>query len=409
MPILVKPRGVDNPIKRSYTKFLSRNIAITSLFFSSAIAYAQTAKEAATKIMPSVVILEMQNSEGKVISSGSGFIIKQGIIATNFHVIKGGVKGTVKTVVGSTKGSIDGVIAIDERQDLALVKVSGIYGSPVTIASSDVTDIGETVYAVGNPEGLQGTFSQGIVSGIRLFRESSSTAGTSGSLTVPIEVPWEKKLIQITAPISAGSSGGPIVDSKGNVVGVAVATFTEGQNLNFAVPISYLKNLITNPVVPLTSLNKPVEASNFKLPPPTGNDLKNDHLKGLKNITLLPLLAYDALSSGFKYDDIQKKYDSLLAENNIKTISPLKSANAKEFENRAFLVISIHIIDNAFHISVELQEAARLERNYNIQLINTTIWRRSLDGMHFGSKDYIYQKLNDLVQKFCDDYTKANT
>jgi S1-C subfamily serine protease len=80
------------------------------------------------------------------------------------------------------------------------------------------------VFVVGNPRGLEGTFSQGMVSSIR-----GLDSGT---------------LLQITAPISAGSSGGPVLDVLGNVIGVAVATIREGQNLNFAVPTNYLAALV---------------------------------------------------------------------------------------------------------------------------------------------------------------------
>jgi hypothetical protein len=86
---------------------------------------------------------------------------------------------------------------------------------------------------VGNPQGLEGTFSQGIVSGIR-------------------EVGADR-LLQITAPISPGSSGGPVLNAKGEVIGVSVATFRGGQNLNFAIPSDYLKTLLgkAGPAKPL--------------------------------------------------------------------------------------------------------------------------------------------------------------
>ena len=85
-------------------------------------------------------------------------------------------------------------------------------------------EVGDAVYAVGNPQGLEGTFSQGIISSLREFKES--------------------KIIQITAPISPGSSGGPVLSAKGEVIGVSVATFRGGQNLNFAIPASYLSKLL---------------------------------------------------------------------------------------------------------------------------------------------------------------------
>jgi hypothetical protein len=94
--------------------------------------------------------------------------------------------------------------------------------------------VGDEVYVVGNPQGLEGTFSQGIVSSVRQVGPDS--------------------LLQITAPISPGSSGGPVLSAQGKVIGVAVATFRGGQNLNFAVPASYLTPLLANhkPASPLS-------------------------------------------------------------------------------------------------------------------------------------------------------------
>ena len=92
------------------------------------------------------------------------------------------------------------------------------------LGNSDLAQVGETVYAVGNPRGLEGTFSDGIVSNIR-----------------PVS---SDKLIQMTAPLSPGSSGGPVLTRKGEVIGVSVLTIRDGQNLNFAIPSNYLKTLI---------------------------------------------------------------------------------------------------------------------------------------------------------------------
>jgi hypothetical protein len=102
-----------------------------------------------------------------------------------------------------------------------------------TLGNSDAVEVGDPVYAVGNPQGLEGTFSQGIVSSIRQVGSD--------------------KLLQITAPISPGSSGGPVLNLRGEVVGVSVATFSGGQNLNFAIPSNYLKALLskTGPTIPL--------------------------------------------------------------------------------------------------------------------------------------------------------------
>ena len=113
----------------------------------------------------------------------------------------------------------------------------------ILLGNSDLTQVGETVYAVGNPRGLEGTFSDGIISSIRL-RDGD-------------------KLIQITAPISRGSSGGPVLNQKGEAIGVSVLSVINGQNLNFAIPSNYLKSLLTKVGVakPLSHLAEaPAEA-----------------------------------------------------------------------------------------------------------------------------------------------------
>ena len=109
---------------------------------------------------------------------------------------------------------------------LALIKVSDVSSAVLPLGSSDKVQVGESVYVAGNPLGfLEGTFSNGIVSGVREFRVGS-------------------KRIQITAPVSEGSSGGPVLNSKGEVIGVAVSIITAGQNLNFAIPSNYLIELL---------------------------------------------------------------------------------------------------------------------------------------------------------------------
>lgn len=182
----------------------------------------------------------MEDANGQPLSLGSGFLVRDGEIASNLHVVEGAASGYAKLVDQKTKYEIEGITAVDPERDLVVLKISGDRAPALTFGSSDAVQVGETVYAVGNPQGLEGTFSQGIVSSIR-------------------EVGADK-LLQITAPISPGSSGGPVLNSKGQVIGVSVATFRGGQNLNFAIPSDYLKTLLgkTGPAKPLTQV-KPVE------------------------------------------------------------------------------------------------------------------------------------------------------
>lgn len=209
------------------------------IVISTPAAVAQSPREVAEKVMPSVVLLMMQDQHGQPLAMASGFVVRDGIVATNLHAIEGAASAYARLVDQKPTGDaetgkpwekyqkqkeVKGVVASDPEHDLVLLSVDGLKAAPLTVADSEQVAIGDEVYVVGNPQGLVGTFSAGIVSGIRKVGEDS--------------------LLQITAPISPGSSGGPVLNTKGEVIGVAVATFKGGQNLNFAIPSQYLSALI---------------------------------------------------------------------------------------------------------------------------------------------------------------------
>ncbi|MDP6546425.1 MAG: tetratricopeptide repeat protein [Phycisphaerae bacterium] len=177
------------------------------------------------KASPSVVYIVVRDRNFKPIGLGSGFFIdSKGLIATNHHVIKGAEFATVLLRNKSTL-FVDGVTAVDADSDLAILQVSG-KGFPSLKAAADTPPkIGSAAYAIGNPRGLANTFSSGMISGHREFKEGV-------------------KVIQTTAPISPGSSGGPLLDNKGEVVGITTSHLKGSQNLNFAVPIATLRSLI---------------------------------------------------------------------------------------------------------------------------------------------------------------------
>ena len=204
------------------------------LFCGKTVTNAQTAQQIAKKAFNSTVLLVMEDANGQPLSIGSGFFVRNGQVATNLHVVEGAARGYAKLVGQKTKRDIEGITAINPQRDLVILKVSALGVPALSFGDSDALQIGEPVYAVGNPHGLEGTFSQGIISSIR-------EVGTD-------------KLLQLTAPISPGSSGGPVLNGAGEVIGVSVATFRGGQNLNFAIPSNYLKALVAQvgPAKPLS-------------------------------------------------------------------------------------------------------------------------------------------------------------
>src|SRR6218665_202528 len=185
--------------------------------------FGQAATEIAKAGIESTVSIVALDKISQPLAYGSGFIIDDETIVTNVHVIEGCSSVYVLLNKQEKKYSVSGYVAIDRTNDLVILKASGLYGVKLTLGSETFPEIGEKIYAVGNPKGLNGTFSEGIISGIRGFTAN--------------------QVLQITAPISPGSSGGPILNSAGQVVGIAFASFSAGQNLNLAIPVKYLSNL----------------------------------------------------------------------------------------------------------------------------------------------------------------------
>jgi hypothetical protein len=154
---------------------------------------------------------------------GSGFFVAPNIIATNYHVMEGSTNASCILNNSDIEYKIDGYIGVDESVDLILLKVSTL-NKPAIKFSVTTASIGQKVYVIGSPRGLPATISDGIISGMRDFDGI--------------------KLLQMTAPISPGSSGGPVLNSNGELIGISVLQRTDGQNLNFAIPKSYLQILL---------------------------------------------------------------------------------------------------------------------------------------------------------------------
>jgi hypothetical protein len=184
----------------------------------------QRAQQVAKSTFPSVVLLVMEDENAQPVSLGSGFFVRDGVVATNLHVVETSVRGYAKLMGRNSKFDIAGFVAVDAAHDLVLLSLAGAKAPSLSFGDSSKVAVGDEVFAIGNPQGLEGTFSQGIISSVRQI----------GSDT----------LLQTTAPISPGSSGGPVVNDQAQVIGVAAATLKEGQNLNFAIPANYLKALL---------------------------------------------------------------------------------------------------------------------------------------------------------------------
>jgi len=177
------------------------------------------------RIKPSVVIVFAYNNKGEFLKLGSGFFISQsGDIITNYHVLQGAGSAEVKTSDGKTY-PITYIVAEDEQSDIICLSVDipSKYVHSLSL-SATIPEVGERIIVYGSPLGLENTVSDGIVSAVR-------------------EIPDFGKIIQITAPISPGSSGSPVLNMKGEVIGIATFQMVEGQNLNFAIPSERISSL----------------------------------------------------------------------------------------------------------------------------------------------------------------------
>jgi tetratricopeptide (TPR) repeat protein len=203
---------------------------ITFLLFS----FANTAKSPAEEnqlkdvikhVMPATVLVVTYDASGQPLSQGSGFFVSEkGEVITNYHVMNGAEKASIKMPDGSICKITD-IIAEDLAADL--IKMQADTGNnKVSFLSINkaAPEVGDKVVIIGSPQGLENTVSDGIVSAVR-------------------DVPGFGSIIQTTAPISPGSSGSPVVNMEGEVVGVASAQIREGQNLNFVVPAAKIIEL----------------------------------------------------------------------------------------------------------------------------------------------------------------------
>lgn len=197
------------------------------------------AEQVYEKCAPAVFFVKVYDRYGSAFATGSGFFIDEsGIAVTNYHVIEVAYSATIHTSDTQREYDVVGVIDYNEKEDWAVIQIDGS-GFPVLDIGDPTTVVGgATVYALGSPLGLQNSISQGIISNTNRVEDGAT-------------------YIQITAAISSGSSGGALINKYGDVIGITSATYTKGQNLNLAVPITAIEGYDADSVTPLGGAPKP--------------------------------------------------------------------------------------------------------------------------------------------------------
>jgi serine protease Do len=190
-----------------------------------------------SKVKKSIVLVKTYDAFDKALATGTGFAFKKkGIIVTNRHVVAGSSRVEVK--INDTSIPVNGILGVDAKSDIVLLSISNTKKiNKLLRAGTAKLRVGEEVFVVGNPLGFESTVSTGIISAIRTFEPFG-------------------KVIQITSPISPGSSGSPVFNRKGEVVGIATFVAKSGQNLNFSIPIANVNKIVIGKKNNISNLNK---------------------------------------------------------------------------------------------------------------------------------------------------------
>lgn len=214
------------------------------------------------EIEPSVVVVQVTLEGGSGI--GSGFPLDdQGTIVTNYHVIEGAKSAKIK--FGKKTVDVEGFLVFSPGKDIAILKakLGAEKVAPLKLATTTPAK-GESVLTFGAPQGFDSTVSNGIISSVRkgtelqeIFKNMTGEDIYVDQQHYDLDAVW----VQTTAPISGGNSGGPLVNLRGEVVGLNTWALTRGQNMNFAISADHIKQMMvsTSSVHPLAELPPPRE------------------------------------------------------------------------------------------------------------------------------------------------------
>jgi serine protease Do len=194
-----------------------------------------SAEQLFERLSPSIWVIKTFDDAGKPVASGSGVVIRAGTIITNCHVLTKARKVSVTRENVAYGATLEHA---DAARDLCLLKVANFTAPPVTIAAAEPPKIGARVYAIGNPRGLEMTISDGLLSGIRRTANDEFVA------------------LQVTVPISPGSSGGGLFDAQGRLIGITTFAFRDSQNLNFALPAAWIAEVPARAAEALAARNE---------------------------------------------------------------------------------------------------------------------------------------------------------
>src|SRR5574341_1529244 len=211
-------RGLSR--RGGFMKIAACFLLIAGCFCVAQEVHAKTPAEVFEAVSYSVVVVYGNDSAGNHKSLGSGVVLPKSDVVTNCHVVNEAARLLVKH---RNREYLATLKYADHERDVCSLTVPGLTAPPATLGNTNNLKVGQRVYAVGAPRGLELTLSEGLISGFRELKVG--------------------RYIQTTAPISPGSSGGGLFDEQGRLIGLPTFFLAEGQQLNFAVPVEWVKEL----------------------------------------------------------------------------------------------------------------------------------------------------------------------
>ncbi len=274
-------------------------LLLVVLFIFAPSAFAEDASKVFDKVSRSVVVVwnaeETADKEPELKTQGSGVIIAKGEVVTNCHVIENANYIGVQTKNGEVE--IATLFRADWEKDICLLKVPGLKGRKAKVRRSNSLKVGETVYAIGSPEGMEHSLSAGLVS--QLHRKKKNAP----------------PVIQTDASMSSGSSGGGLFDKKGKLVGIMSFVLEEAKNIGFAIPVEWIDETRKNGIK--TDSTSPVEkvfATYLQRLTLAHSFIENEDWKGLEKHSLLWVDQLPSDSWGLFYLGLAYHYQGKYSE-----------------------------------------------------------------------------------------------
>jgi len=351
-----------------------------------------TTEQITAKTLPSVVSITVKDANSSIVKTGSGVVIGTNIVATCYHVIAGASTITVNYNDGRSVTAY-GITAANKDVDVAILGADthGMTGPDFALKTPN---LGTSVVAIGNPEGLNGSVSTGIVSGVR--DDNNRT------------------LLQTTAPISAGSSGGALVDGQGHLLGITSETIPDGENLNFAISILDVASVAIGTTASFADLKAALSSASSGAIPASSTTTLPYTTKPLTGVIGLSIVVedidQDAISDGLAADTINTDAQLELHKDEV----PFDATNMDKTTGHGYLYIQPILLklsngDYSYSINLEFNEIVTLTRDTPIQSYGAT-WTHADIGYVTSDNmvKTIRQEISDMIDNFATDYVAQN-